>query len=176
MMTASMQSRQAQIKEVSGSTLPMPCSSASGNISPASTTTNLSLTPTSMQFIPISPRPPIGSTRSGGSASLLAGNGFALLSAWDSISPRCAVPSDCFRSVGFHCTFAASVLCSRFHLPRRLIAPRASPPCTAMPPAKRNGVIPLIHSVSRMVRVQWTNEDFLPEHLTRAAGRREWPR
>lgn len=38
----------------------------SGNSSPASMRMYLSLTPTSMQFMPISPSPPIGSTRSGG--------------------------------------------------------------------------------------------------------------
>jgi hypothetical protein len=45
------------------------CGTHSGNISPASIKIYLPLTPTSMQFIPISPSPPMGRILSGGPSS-----------------------------------------------------------------------------------------------------------
>ena len=66
----------------------------SGNSRPASTRMYRSLTPTSMQFIPISPRPPMGNTRSGG-PSCGGGPGKGRLFCPDRVraDPRCSTPS-----------------------------------------------------------------------------------
>ena len=64
----------------------------SGNMSPASTRMYRSYTPMSMQFMPISPRPPMGSTRSGGPCPGGGpGNGRLLRVVW--LDPRCSYPS-----------------------------------------------------------------------------------
>jgi hypothetical protein len=52
----------------------------------------LSFTPTSMQFMPISPRPPMGRTLSGGPSSE-GGPGNGLLARKSRAEPRCSLPS-----------------------------------------------------------------------------------
>ena len=59
---------------------------------PASTRMYRSYTPMSMQFMPISPSPPMGSTRSGGPCPGGGpGNGRLLRASW--LEPRCSKPS-----------------------------------------------------------------------------------
>lgn len=64
----------------------------SGNISPASIRMYLSYTPTSMQFMPISPSPPTGKILSGG-PSPGGGPGKGLFGCRSKAEPRCSLPS-----------------------------------------------------------------------------------
>lgn len=66
----------------------------SGNMRPASMRMYLSYTPTSMQFMPISPSPPTGNTLRGG-PSPGGGPGKGLFGWCCSADPKCCLPSLC---------------------------------------------------------------------------------
>lgn len=63
----------------------------SGNMRPASIKIYLSCTPTSMQFMPISPKPPIGNTRKGGPPAG-GGPGKGLAGTVSNAEPKWVVP------------------------------------------------------------------------------------
>lgn len=67
-------------------------SAHSGNMRPASMRMYRSRTPTSMQFMPISPRPPMGRTLSGGPSSGGGPGNLCLLLVAIAV-PKCSVPS-----------------------------------------------------------------------------------